>query len=252
IAWDNELDGIPPSQVFAEDAVNEDPEQPGIQVTDWNPSSRWSAASQSSSAILRFDLLVTTSVDTCAIFRTNQGATVTFQWSTDNSTWNNFGSPLTVTNGGPFIVFQATPQAARYWRVLFTGGTFTYSASHVFIGTALQMIRPPDDGLVRPKFSRSSSVRNARAEDGGFIARVAVERTYGTGAIKQSQTPLAWADSNWQGLWSHAFEKPFYWSYDTVGNASDTAFCIADGEPPPLEQNRFHYSINLPVVMYYT
>src|SRR5690606_15165039 len=91
------------------------------------------------------------------------GATLSFEASTDGSTWSEV-TPPQVLNSDHVVIHEFDPVFARYFRLLITPGSAAPAIAVLYIGTTLVLQRRIYVGHTPLPYGRNTLVSNGRSE----------------------------------------------------------------------------------------
>jgi hypothetical protein len=180
----------------------------GLTYEYWRPTSM--------PATWAIDAGVSVSVNYCGIAAHELGsksATVTVQYSTDNSSWTTLDSS-SPTDDSP-LMFLFAPVSARYWRISISGAVAP-SIGVVYFGTTLDMQRPCYAGLSPINFSRETVLRTNRSEGGQFLGR-SVIRQGSSMSVGFRHLDYSWYKTNFDPFVKDALSYPFFFAWRPDG-----------------------------------
>lgn len=207
----------------------------GNRVNLTDPAT-WSLFTPSASGpIVSYDLGQSEEIDSLGIAAHNlasSGASFTFQYSTDNTTWNNARpsySPL--TDDDLFFIFPA--QTARYWRINFVGSGFTVGVA--FGGKRLDLQHAPIDGYTPIHHARKYTKLFNDSIKGQFLGN----RVMSAGAetrVDMGFFDRSWMEGNIRGFESHYNQGgTFFYAGCPSKYPLDIGYCRAGGDDDTLE-----------------
>ena len=180
----------------------------GLTYEYWKPTSMpatWAVDAGSAS-----------SVNYCGIAAHTLGsssATVTVQYSTNNSTWVNVDS-TSPTDDSP-IFFLFAPVSARYWR-LSISGSVAPAIGVIYFGASLDMQRPCFSGLNPINFSRETAIRTNRSEGGQFLGR-SIIRQGSSMSVGFRHLDYSWYKTNFDPFVEDALRYGFFFAWRPQG-----------------------------------
>jgi hypothetical protein len=174
---------------------------------------RWRGTSTSDQTVT-VDLSAAQDVDYFAIAKHNlgsTGATLTFQSSTDGSSWTDVTSPL-MFNSDNVVIYEFETVFARFFRLSIVPDTAPPSIAVLYIGETMVLQRRIYVGHTPLPYGRKSTVSNGRSESGEFLGRV-LRRQFLESAVDLQNITPAWYRTNMEPFIQAATTRPFFWCW---------------------------------------
>lgn len=175
------------------------------------------------------------------------GLTVKVQHSSDGSTWVDLTGSEQSPPDDEAIFFVGASVSRAYWRIHITGlaAGETLIVGQAFVGPALQIFSPPEDGFTPPQFGLNSQFVMSRSDGGDFLGRSLIRKGSKSG-FKISNVAEAWVKANWLPFIKEAEKHPFYFAWDSVGHFDEVAFCYTGKKiAPPTYQSSLFFALSL-------
>lgn len=207
ICWQNV---VTPESVSADEETDD---EPAVNIANPATYLRWRGTSTDQQSV-QVSLSAAKEVNYFAIAKHNlgsTGATLTFQSSTDGSTWSNVTSPA-VLNTDYVVIHEFDIVFARYFRLLITPGTEPPSVAVLYIGRTLVLQRRIYVGHTPLPYGRKTTVSNGRSESGEFLGRVLRRQFLESSVDLQNVTPT-WYREYFEPFARSATTRPFFWSW---------------------------------------
>jgi hypothetical protein len=176
-------------------------------IVDWRAYTRWRATGTGTQYIT-FDAGSPVSVDAIGIEGHNiAGATVSVEWSTDNSNWTEVLAGFTATAGT--ILKSWTAASKRYWRIKIASASVAPEIGVVSIGARMDFPHYPDAPL--DFISESPQRAESVSKTGHLLGVVTRYRPY-TFSMQFSDALYTWVTANFDTFWeAHcSLHKPFF------------------------------------------
>lgn len=154
------------------------------------------------------------------------GATITFQSSTDGTTWTDVTDPRVLSSDN-VVIHEFDAVFARYFRLFIEPGTEAPSLAVMYIGQIFVLQRRVYVGHTPFTYGRSTTVSNGRSEAGQFLGRH-LRREFRESSVDLQNITPTWYRQNFEPFVEHATTKPWFWSWrpsqypDEVGYAWTT------------------------------
>jgi len=156
-------------------------------------------------------------------------ATVSVQYSADNSSWTTVDS-LTPADNSP-IMFLFAPVSARYWRIYITAATVP-SVGVVYIGTTLDMQRACYSGLSPIDMSRNTVIRTNVSEGGQWLGRTII-RQGSSMSVGFRHLDYDWYKDNFDPFAVDALSYPFFFAWRPDGYPETIGYVWTSGDITP-------------------
>jgi hypothetical protein len=174
------------------------------------------------------DLGTAQTVDYLGLVGDMNGATVTLQSSTDNSTWTTVDTRTGVTDRINMMLFA--PVTARYWRI--TVDVQFVNLAVVYLGQALAMQRRIYQGHTPLTLSRDTELSNNMSEGGQYLGRSIIRKGASTQATWQ-HLKADWYRANFDPFVKAARTMPFFIAWRPVQYPGELGFVWVDGDIAP-------------------
>ena len=225
-------------------------------AVDWVPATFWKPGA-TGTQYLRGQFASNTPVKYFAVASHNlgtEGCTVTFQYSSNGSTWNNFASAISPSDDTPIMRYDATGQNTLYYQIEITNCTVDTIIGVAAFGVGLTLPSPIPPGSWAPApYSTRYDVKT-NVTDGGILIGRSLSRRGLDSRIDQDLVPVSWIDSNWYDLIEHLAAKPafFCWDYENQITTDSALIWCKDEIPKPDRYQHNFYRFMIPVNgMYY-
>lgn len=174
------------------------------------------------------------------------GGTVKLQESDDGITFNDIAGSETSPTTNRTIYFVFDSEVHLFWRLVFTIPTGeTLIVGQAFVGPSLNVFGGPETGFTPPNLAFNDDFINSRADGGDFLGRSLIRKGAKTG-FNVSAVPAQWVRDSWEPFLIVAQLQPFYFSWNVVDFASETAFCYTETNvAKPTYQSAAHMTIRL-------
>lgn len=150
------------------------------------------------------------------------GASLTFQYSTNGSSWTDITNPQ-VLNSDFVVIHEFDTVFARFFRLLIVPGTAPPAIAVLYIGTTLVLQRRIYVGHTPLPYGRSTTVSTGRSESGQFLGRVLRREFLESSVSLQNLTP-AWYRSYLDLFVQAARTKPFFWAWRPQSYPNETGY----------------------------
>jgi len=155
--------------------------------------------------------------------------TVTIQGSSDDITYTDIDS-ITPSDNSP-IMFLFAGVSYRYWRLSITGSIIP-SIGVVYVGTALEMLRPCYGGLTPISLSRDTVIRPNRSEGGQWLGR-SVIRSGSSMRVGYTNLDNNWVRTTFKEFIEDAVLYPFFFAWRPDNYPDDVGYVwVADDIKP--------------------
>ncbi len=157
------------------------------------------------------------------------GITVHAESSTDDAIWNTEDSH-TPTDNSP-IVFLFAEKSRRYWRIRMTGTT-PQPIGAIYIGKALNMLRPVYGGHAPFVLSRTNKTTTTQSVGGQFLGRTVIRSGFATSYTWQHLTS-DWYRANFDPFVVDAIRFPFFIGWNPGQFPEDVGYVWVNGDISP-------------------
>jgi hypothetical protein len=207
IGWHNLVTA---DNVFADEETDD---EPAINIANPATYLRWRGESINEQSV-QVSLSAAQDVNYFAIAKHNlgsSGATLTFQYSTDGSTWVDATSAQ-VLNTDYVVIHEFDTIFASFFRLLITPGSEPPSIAVLYIGETLVLQRRIYVGHTPLPFGRKTTVSNGRSESGEFLGRV-LRRQFLESSVDLKNLTPQWYRQYMEPFIQAATTQPFFWAW---------------------------------------
>ena len=176
-------------------------------IVDWRTYTRWKATG-TGTQYLTFDAGTAVAVDAMGIAGHNlSGASVSVEWSTDNSNWTQVLAPFTATSA--VILKSWVSSSKRYWRIKIASASVAPECGVVAIGARIDFPIYPDAPL---DFLSESPQRAESVSKGGHLLGVVTRYRPYTFSMNFSYVLFSWITATFDVFWTAhgSLHKPFF------------------------------------------
>lgn len=194
-------------------ADEEAEDEPAVNIANPATYLRWRGETTNEQSV-QVSLTAARDVNYFAIAKHNlgsSGATLTFQYSTDGSTWIEVTAPQ-VLNTDYVVMHEFDPVFASFFRLLITPGSEPPSIAVLYIGETLVLQRRIYVGHTPMPFGRKTTVSNGRSESGEFLGRVLRREFLESSADLKNITPQ-WYRQYMEPFIKSARTQPFFFAW---------------------------------------
>lgn len=194
-------------------ATQQAEDEPAVNLANPSTYLKWRGTSTATQSVF-VTLSQAEEVNYFAIAKHNfgsTGATITFQSSTDATTWTDVTAPRVLSSDN-VVIHEFDPVFARYFRLLIQPGTEAPSMAVMYIGEILVLQRRLYVGHTPLTYGRSTTVSNGRSEAGQFLGRHMRREFLESTAEFQNITPT-WYRQKFEPFVEHATTKPFFFAW---------------------------------------
>lgn len=200
----------------------------------WLPKDRWKSADSTNQAIT-VDLGSQKTVNSIGLYKHNLGtigATLTFQYSSDGSSWSDARSQLAPSdNSTIFRVFDSRDR--RYWRVKIDGISDQAVIGVLFVGESMRWHSGVQDGFAPPGLDFNDDILNSQSQGGEFIGRRVIVLGGRTELVLR-WAPPSWVRNTYRPFLDHARVKPFFLGWNVENYPQEVAYCWTDDRIEPV------------------
>lgn len=217
-------------------ADEEAEDEPAVNIANPSTYLKWRGETTSEQAVY-VTLSNAEEVNYFALAKHNfgsTGATITFQSSTDNSTWTDVTEPRILSSDN-VVIHEFDTVFARYFRLLIEPGSEAPSMAVMFIGMTLVLQRRFYVGHTPLTLSRATTVSNGRSEAGQFLGRHLRREFLETSVDLQNLTPT-WYRQKFDPFVEHASTKPFFFAWRPQQYPSEVGYAWLKGDVRPTNQ----------------
>lgn len=159
------------------------------------------------------------------------GCSVQWQYSTDDSAWNNASDVHAPTDDSEHLALFPQ-QTARYWRATFTNAIPTVGV--IYIGPILSVSKGIANQFSPPNLSRVTEMKPNDADGGQWLGASVIRSGVRASAQWQNLTS-AWYRANFDPFVVEARSRarPFFFAWMPSSFTSDVNYCRLDADVAP-------------------
>lgn len=217
-------------------ADEEADDEPAVNIANPSTYLKWRGTSTDDQYVY-VTLSEAKSVNYFAIAKHNfgsTGATITFQYSTDNSEWSDASTAQNPSTDN-VIVHEFETVFARYFRLLIEPGDEAPSIAVMYIGEILVLQRSVYVGHTPISYGRATTVSNGRSESGQFLGRH-LRREFLETSVDLQNLTASWYRQKFDPFVEHATTKPFFFAWYPTKYPSEVGYAWLKGDIRPSNQ----------------
>lgn len=217
-------------------------------LREYNTFERWQATS-TATQVISITPATGTSTDYLGISNHNFGtisATVTLQYSNNNSSWTTVEAFIPADDTAIMLLFADI--TAPFWRVVIAGSSAAPAAAVLFLGKTLAMQRAIYQGHTPINLSRQTELRPTTSEGGQWLGRSIVRKAIQT-SYSWSNLKAAWYRANFDPFVEASLKQPFFIAWRPLSYPLEVAYAWTSGDIAPTNSGPKDYmSVGFSVV----
>lgn len=230
-AWDNYL-------VTASEITTPTPGAteltPGINAASPATYNFWSATPNGSGVVrMRVDLGAARAVTFAGIAAHNLAdidATLTLEYSTDDSTWNTAPAAAVTPADNRAIGFRLVAIIARYWRFAITGASGDAVIGVAFLGPEMMIGARIYQGYAPPITPTEVALVSNISEGGHFLGTSVTFQGSSVTAQLDNLSPATLRGAAWRGFQAaYNSGRPFFWAWRPTKYPGDLFYALRSG-----------------------
>lgn len=174
------------------------------------------------------------------------GATLSLQYSEDNSTWVTIEAFVVADDSARMVLFSDF--RAPFWRVVLSGMSAPPTIGVMFLGKVLAMQRAIYQGHTPINLSRQTELRPTKSEGGQWLGRSVIRKAIQT-SYSWSNLKADWYRANFDPFVEAALTQPFFIAWRPETYPLEVAYAWTSGDIAPTNSGPKDYmSVGFSVV----